>query len=764
LIRALQRLIQRLTIRIKLVLYLALLISVISGVIYVIYPAQIKEQAFKASTREATSIAEISAYSIGPSFYLGDDEAMATVFASAMQSRDVIYIFVTGRGGSIVAGDARKPEAAFLTPRPERWNRVTEDGSVFHAVTPIYFRGSELGKLHLGFSLAQAHEDVKLSRQTSALISLITLVVGIATAVLASNVVIDPLIKMASAVEVIARGDLSRRAEAESSDEIGDLARAFNTMVDSLAFAQGELEQVNRVLERRVAERTSKLLVEIDERKKVELALRRSEERLYSVVEHLPEGVLLLDSAMLILLANPAGDQFVETAATVEGEVLKTLVNTQVAEVIVETVDGGWISLTTREPPKKSYEVTARKIPLGENEFGSVLVIRDVTQECSVREQLQRNERLAAVGQLAAGIAHDFRNILQGMMISAELMLLRSSVSESDQEELRSILENGERGAQLIQQILDFSRQSFTPLRPLDLEELLREKVLLLERLIPENIKVEFTAEPGSWIIAGDPTQIQQVIFNLGVNSQHAMPAGGELAIRLAWVYLESATSFPCPGMEEGMWILLQIADTGEGIPKRFHDRVFEPFFTTKEPGKGTGLGLAQVYGIVQHHGGCVTFESQDEVGTTFNIYLPQLAADAPDLAMVSSGQPLRGSGELVLAVEDDDQVLEGISRTLMAIGYTVVTAADGREALAIYEIHGPDIHLVLTDVVMPGMGGVELVGELRAKNPSLKVLLMSGYPLGELEKPVLELPGIGLIQKPVSLDELALSINRLLR
>jgi signal transduction histidine kinase/HAMP domain-containing protein len=754
---------RRLTIRTKLVLYLALLISIISCSIYIIYPSQIKRQAYQASIREATSIAEISAHSIGSAFYLGDQEAMATVFASAMQSRELTYIFVTGRGGSIIAGDARKPEAAFLAPPPERWNRVTGDGSIYHAVTPIYLRGSELGKLHLGFSLTQAHQDVKLSRQTSALISLITLVVGIVTAVLASNAVTAPLIKMAATVEVVARGDLSRRAEAESSDEVGDLARAFNTMVDSLAFAQGELEQVNRVLERRVAERTSKLLVEIEERKKVEQALRRSEERLYSVVEHLPEGVLLLDSDMLILLANPAGDQFLATAATVDGDVLKSLVNTQVAEVIVETVDGGWLSLSTEEP-KKSYEVTARKIPLGENEFGSVLVIRDVTQERSVREQLQRNERLAAVGQLAAGIAHDFRNILQGMMISAELMLLRSSVSESDQEELRSILENGERGAQLIQQILDFSRQSFTPLRPLDLEELLIEKVSLLERLIPENIKVELTAEPGSWVIAGDPTQIQQVIFNLGVNSQHAMPAGGELAIRLAWVYLESASVFPCPGMEEGMWILLQVSDTGSGIPKRFHDRVFEPFFTTKEPGMGTGLGLAQVYGIVQHHGGCTTFESKEGVGTTFNIYLPQLADDAPDAAMVSSGTPMRGSGELVLAVEDDDQVLEGISRTLMAIGYTVVTATNGNEALVTYERHSSDIHLVLTDVVMPGMGGVELVTELRVKNPSLKVLLMSGYPLSELEKPVLKMPGVGLIQKPVSLDELALCIHRLLR
>jgi signal transduction histidine kinase len=583
---------------------------------------------------------------------------------------------------------------------------------------------------------------------------------------------------MADTVEQIARGDLERRAEVVTNDEIGDLARSFNTMVGTLQLAQHQLEDLNRALEHRVEERTVALLDEIEERKRIETALRSSEDRLHTVVEHLPEGVLLLDADLVVLLANPAAAALTGPAGlAAPGERLESVAGTPLARL---SASDGWLEVITGETPRRVLEVTVRELGDPGARGGRIVVLRDVTQERDTQEQLRQSDRLASLGQLASGIAHDFRNILQGIMMSAELMLVEDRLSpHAKQEELESILKHGRRGASLITQILDFSRRSTSTRTRLDLTQVLGAAAPMLRRLIPEAVEIGLDLPDEPLIIIGDATQLQQVIVNLALNARDAMPSGGTLEMRLTRLPpdraagLLGAAASPAGGSSAGStpaghaavpgaaprrsWICLEVRDTGDGIPLSVRDHVFEPFFTTKAPGSGTGLGLAQVYGIVHQHSGQVLFDSQEGRGTTFRVLLPEVPRSPARLEPDPAPAALpAGSGQRILLVEDEASLRSSLRKGLEALGYTVLEAATGVDALGIWSRHRDDIALVLSDVIMPAMGGIELIRQLGPGQPPVPIVLMSGHPLEADDHAAMLRAGIPLIEKPVPLEVLA--------
>ncbi|RMG55150.1 MAG: response regulator, partial [Acidobacteria bacterium] len=316
---------------------------------------------------------------------------------------------------------------------------------------------------------------------------------------------------------------------------------------------------------------------------------------------------------------------------------------------------------------------------------------------------------------------------------------------------------------QLIRQILDFSRQSVSQPRPLDLVPFLKETTKFLERTIPENVRLTLEIDVGEHVVNADPTQMQQVVTNLAVNARDAMPQGGELAIRLATLLMEPGQSPPCAGMHPGQWVALSVSDTGMGIPSHVRERMFEPFFTTKKTGKGTGLGLAQVYGIVTQHGGFIDVSSQVGKGTTFTIYLPALLSEVEVEKESGVESVPHGQGETILLVEDEPEVREAIQAILTHLGYRVLPAVNGREALNVYERRHADIALVVTDLVMPEMDGIALIKALRTRDPRVKIIVMSGYPLkAEHERETLK-GVVEWIQKPVALPQLAAVTKRLI-
>jgi CheY-like chemotaxis protein len=367
------------------------------------------------------------------------------------------------------------------------------------------------------------------------------------------------------------------------------------------------------------------------------------------------------------------------------------------------------------------------------------------------------------VGQLAAGIAHDFNNLLMTIMGNAQLLQRQPDISEKNRNKLMRIVQQGERASQLTRQILDFSRQSIREPRPLDLKVYLNETIKFIGRTIPERIQVQLDFEPVDYTINADPTQLQQIITNLAVNARDAMPRGGTLYFALARQTITATeTSFNAE-LLPGEWITMAVSDTGSGISPEVLPHIFDPFFTTKKVGAGSGLGLAQVYGVVKQHEGFITVDSQVGQGTTFTIFLPALVslASQPAEPFPSTEAMPFGQGQTVLLVEDDQLVLSITQSMLESLNYHVLTASDGFAALSVFQANQPQIDLVLTDVVMPNMDGFTLANHLKIISPDLDVVLMSGYPMGQEVSPEAKQMAAGWLQKPVNLNQLAQVVHQ---
>ncbi len=372
-----------------------------------------------------------------------------------------------------------------------------------------------------------------------------------------------------------------------------------------------------------------------------------------------------------------------------------------------------------------------------------------------LNERIFAQERLAAVGQLAAGIAHDFNNILTGIIGLSEIMLSEDRLVPENRQMVEAIFNNGLRAAHLIRQILDFSRKSISEMKPVELLGFLRDFTKFIKRTIPEHVRITVDCEPGEYFVSADPTKIQQVLANLAVNARDAMPEGGELRFGLSLMTVRHAEKPPVPEMQEGVWVLLKVSDTGTGMTPAVFSHMFEPFFTTKEPGKGTGLGLSQVYGIVKQHDGFLDVRTEIGEGSTFSIYLPASGpGQTPAETAVEAEMP-KGQSETILVVEDNETVRNLVVRSLGRLNFTIVTATNGKDALALFENLHDTIKVVITDLVMPVMGGIELSRMIREKDPGIKIIALTGYPLGAEED---DLAGAGIvecIQKPFQIQTL---------
>ena len=387
---------------------------------------------------------------------------------------------------------------------------------------------------------------------------------------------------------------------------------------------------------------------------------------------------------------------------------------------------------------------------------------RDVTEQRHLEEQFRQAQKMEAVGQLAGGIAHDFNNLLTAILGNTQLLLRDLPPGDAKRGDVEEIRKASERAASLTRQLLAYSRRQMLQPEVLDLNVVVAEMDKMLRRLIGEHIALEAGLTPDLGRVRADPNQIEQVIVNLAVNARDAMPDGGKLTIETANVDLDEAFAQAHLGSVPGSYAMLAVTDTGTGMDAAVRAHLFEPFFTTKEVGKGTGLGLATVYGIVKQSGGYISVYSEPGRGTSFKIYLPRIATPADEPAGPQKGGPAPGS-ETVLVVEDEPAVLTLSRRALEAQGYVVLAASDPLAALRVVERHGGTIHLLLTDVVMPGLSGRELADRLTAQRPGIRVLYMSGYP-GDAVVQHGTLPsGSAFLQKPFSPDGLARKVRDVL-
>ncbi len=509
--------------------------------------------------------------------------------------------------------------------------------------------------------------------------------------------------------------------------------------------------------------------VDISERKRAEV----ERERLLAAIEQVAEAIMITDPDGAIRYANPAFEKVTgyprEEALGRTPRILKSGEQDRgFYRELWETISSGktWRGrMLNRRADGTLYTVEAAITPVRDPEGGIVnyaAALRDITRELKLEEQYRQAHKMEAVGQLAGGVAHDFNNILQTILGYADLLQVNFSGTEKQKEYLGEIRKGGERAATLVRQLLAFSRRQVISLEPLDLNRVIEELLKMLRRVIGEDIRLEYFPGAHLGAVRGDVNMIEQVLLNLAINARDAISGGGKLTIETQNVLIDSRYCSDHPGAAPGRYVLLSVTDTGAGMDRETLERIFEPFFTTKEEGRGTGLGLAMVYGIVAQHEGMIRVYSEPGKGTAFKIYLPICERNAQAVGPLVEG-PVLGGKETILLAEDDPMVRNLAVRILEEAGYTIVAAADGTEAVRLFRREVGAADLLILDVVMPRQGGYQAWEEIRRIRPDIPVLFTSGYSENAVHTGFILKEGLRLLQKPYLPDALLRTVREIL-
>jgi PAS domain S-box-containing protein len=519
------------------------------------------------------------------------------------------------------------------------------------------------------------------------------------------------------------------------------------------------------------ARRVLSVSLDITPQKRAEEALLESERYFRSVIEHVHDVVSVLDAEGTVVYESPAAQRVlgyapgerlgraafsymhpddVERVRASFREMMAEPGTSRRADFRIRHRDGSW----------RTVEAQATNLLHDEAVRGVVVNLRDVTERHALEEQLRQSQRMEAIGKLAGGIAHDFNNLLTAIQGNTQLLLMDLEEGNPLREEAEDIDAAARRAAELTGQLLAFSRRQPSRARVVDLNEVVRDTERMLRRLIGEDVAL--LTEPAAELrpVRCDPGQVSQVLVNLAVNARDAMPQGGTLTIRTRDVPMPPSR----PGAEAdegGAGVLLEVCDTGVGMDEATRDRAVEPFFTTKPAGKGTGLGLSTVYGIVHGAGGVLRIRSEPGEGTRVQAFLPAVEGE-PDAGAPPAGEPAAPSAATVLLVEDDDSVREVARKALERGGFRVLATGGGADALAVFRSRRDEVDLVVTDVMMPGMSGPELLETLAAISPGVRVLFISGYPDTVLRRCPSECR-VELIAKPFAPADLVRRVTEML-
>jgi two-component system, cell cycle sensor histidine kinase and response regulator CckA len=528
---------------------------------------------------------------------------------------------------------------------------------------------------------------------------------------------------------------------------------------------KGKLARLGPVVERELRDRRGRLL-----QRRAEEEQRASEARHSVLFESSPLPMLVFDTATLALLTvnDAAIRQYGYSREELLAMTMREIVHPEDHAALRLTLDkpvrdrGRY----TRRDQKKDGSIITVEVASHDFAFGgrraTLGVVQDVTERLKLEDQLRQSQKMEAVGRLAGGIAHDFNNVLSVILSYGELVLADLSPDSPIRSDIEEIRNAGRRAADLTRQLLMFSRQQVLEPKVLDMNEVLSGMDKMLKRILGADVDLVSLSSPRLGSVRADPGSLEQVIVNLAVNARDAMPTGGKLTMETANVALDEEYARKHVGVQPGPHVMLAVTDTGTGMDRATQARIFEPFFTTKGKGKGTGLGLSTVFGIVQQSGGSIWVYSEPGEGTTFKVYLPRVDAAAERLRSSRPPANLRGS-ETILLVEDDEQVRAVARAILRHNGYEVVESRSPGEALLLSERHRGKIHLLLTDVVMPQMGGPELAKRLAAQRPDIKVLCMSGYTDDSIVRHGILESSIAYLQKPLTPEALTSKVREVL-
>jgi PAS domain S-box-containing protein len=750
------------SIRLKLIVFVVLLLIIttfaFSIVTVKIQNKTILNEIIKRAEISSKSAAAVAAYCVVSEDSLGLDNI---VYKAKSSNNDIEYMAIVDKKMRILAhSDIKKrgevlKEAEGGTFKKDGEGTIVKEISIsknriFEIYTPILFKGKSLGSVLVGVNQSVLLKAQSFARERIFWLSASILLVAVIGVIGISILITRSIRELASGVEELEQGKWGRPLRVYSKDELGKLTESFNKMGRTIMEQQEEVSKYTRQLQT-LSENAPFGMVMIAKDGTFEYINPRFRELFGYDLDDIPNGKIWFRKAY----PDP----------TYRHHVISTWID-DLKGFKSGDKSPRTFTVTCKDGTEKIINFIPVQLETGEN----VMACEDITRlkraeeaKASLQEQLRQSQKVEAIGRLAGGVAHDFNNLLTIIKGYSQLSCIELKEGDPLRGNIDEIKKAAERAASLTRQLLAFSRRQVMEMKVVDLNTLLGDLEKMLRRVIGEDIEMVIQPAGDLGRVRADVGQIEQVIMNLVVNAKDAMPSGGKLTIETANVELDESYVRSHLEVKPGPYVMFSVSDTGMGMTTEVRDRIFEPFFTTKEKGKGTGLGLSTVYGIVKQSKGHIWVYSVQGRGTTFKIYLPRVDEPLEEIRKEGLKKELPRGDETILIVEDEEEVRKLAGRILERQGYRILETFNGNDALAACERSTSPIHLMLADVVMPGMGGTELARHLKPLYPEIKILYMSGYTDDTIVRHGVLENGVNYIQKPFTMEGLARKVREVL-